>query len=157
MGEEISELASELIAPLKRIKVKLKLVKLIEKAKAEYDKNNYSGCEDACNKILEESPSNSVALRGLGCVMQAKGDMEQALEYYTLALEHSNNKEIEYTLIGTVYYLENNLEAAINYYNLAIEINDNYDPAYEGKNQSMLEYHLQIADLQDNLIKRNLL
>ena len=53
---------------------------------------------------------------------------------------------------------ENNdkTEKAIENYNKAIDINDDYDPAYEGKNQSMLEKHLQILDLQDSLIQRNL-
>jgi len=82
--------------------------------------------------------------------------LEDALEYYNKAVEFSENKEIEYTLIGTIYYNEENLDKAIEYFNMAIDINDNYDPAYEGKNQSMLENHLKILDLQDNLIKQNL-
>ena len=49
-----------------------------------------------------------------------------------------------------------NLEKAIEFYNLAIEINDNYDFAYEGRNQSMLESHLKIIDLQDSLIKQKI-
>ena len=156
MENDISETAKAFIAPLKRIKSKMKLLSLMERAKKEYDKNNYEGCEDACNKILTQNPDNSVALRGLGCSAQACGNNSKALEYYQKALNHSDKKEIEYTLIGTVYYLENKLEEAIKYYNLAIDFNDNYDPAYEGKNQSMLEYHLQVADLQDDLIRRKI-
>ena len=49
-----------------------------------------------------------------------------------------------------------NFEEAIKYYNLAIEMNENYELAYEGRNQSMLEKHLQILDMQDSLIKRNM-
>jgi tetratricopeptide (TPR) repeat protein len=88
--------------------------------------------------------------------MQAKGNNKKALEYYTQALENSTSKEIEYTLIGTVYYNEDKLEEAIKYYNLAIDANDDYELAYEGRNQSMLENHLQILDMQDSLIKRNM-
>ena len=90
------------------------------------------------------------------CVFQSKNDNKNALKYYEKALEFSENKEIEYTLIGTVYYNQDELEKAIEYYNNAIDINDDYDSAYEGKNQAMLEKHLQILDLQDNLIQRNI-
>ena len=41
-------------------------------------------------------------------------------------------------------------------YNKAIDTNDNYEQAFEGRNQSMLEKHIQIIDLQDDLIKRKL-
>jgi len=140
----------------RRLNRKVKLLGLLHKAKDEYDKNKLEDCEKTCREILKSNPKNSVALRGLGCVMQSKGDIKKALQYYNQALKNSENKEIEYTLIGTIYYNEDNYEEAIKYYNLAIETNDNYDLAYEGRNQSMLENHLQILDLQDNLIKRNM-
>ena len=138
---------------LGRVNKKLKLLTLIEKAKSEYNENNYSGCVDSCEKILKTDPNNAVALRGLGCAMQSQGNHEKALEYYNLALKTSEHKEIEYTLIGTIYYLEDNLEEAIENYNKAIDINDGYDSAYEGRNQAMLENHLKIIDLQDQLDK----
>ena len=140
----------------RRLNRKVKLLGLLHKAKDEYDKNKLEDCEKTCREILKSNPKNSVALRGLGCVMQSKGDIKKALKYYNQALKNSENKEIEYTLIGTIYYNDDNYEEAIKYYNLAIETNDNYDLAYEGRNQSMLENHLQILDLQDNLIKRNM-
>ena len=34
--------------------------------------------------------------------------------------------------------------------------NNDYDPAFEGRNQSMLENHLKIIDLQDSLIRQKL-
>jgi len=156
MEENNLSFAKKIKNSVKRIKSKLKLLKLIEKAKFEYDRNNYSGCEDACRKILAENPENSTALRGLGCVMQASGNNKKALEYYTKALNFSTNKELEYTLIGTIYYLEENLDMAIKYYNLAIDENEDYDKAYEGRNQAMLENHLKIIDLQESLIKRKI-
>ena len=120
------------------------------------EKNNVENCEEIFKEILIAQPQNSIALRGLGCVMQAKGNSRQAIKYYKKALKYSENKEIEYTLLGTIYYNEDNLEKAMENYNMAIEVNDNYDLAYEGRNQSMLEYKLKIIDLQDNLIKQNL-
>ena len=129
---------------LRKLNKKIKLLGLLQKAKKEYDKNNL------------EDPKNPSALRGIGCVMQSKGNYNEALRFYNKALKNSKNKEIEYTLIGTVYYNQNDLENAIKFYNLAIETNDNYDLAYEGRNQSMLENHLQILDMQDELIRRNL-
>ncbi|MBE7711181.1 MAG: tetratricopeptide repeat protein [Cyanobacteria bacterium SIG31] len=141
---------------INNLNAKIKLIALLEKARYEYQQNNYSECENSCRQILKTNPKNSIALRGLGCVMQAKNNYKKALEYYNLALEFSENKEIEYTLIGMIYYLEENLDEAIKHFNFAIEINDNYDPAYEGRNQSMLENHLKIADLQDQLIRQKI-
>ena len=135
---------------------KIKLLGLLRKAKEEYDQNKLKDCMSTCKKILASDPKNATALRGLGCVMQSMGNKKQALKFYTQALEYSQNKEIELTLIGTVYYNENNFEEALKYYNLAIDINDSYDPAYEGKNQTILENHLQILDMQDELIKRKI-
>lgn len=156
MNEDDLKSLHDLSKSLRRLSSRVKLVGLLERAKAEYDKNNFEGCLSACNEALLEDPNNSVALRGLGCVKQAEGDYSSAIEFYKKALETSLNKEIEYTLIGTAYYMEDNYEKAIKYYNLAIDINDNYDKAYEGRNQAMLENHLQILDLQDSLIKQKI-
>lgn len=150
--EELQNLAKS----LKRMNAKLKLLSLLNKAKVEFDKNNYAQCIIDCEKILEEDENNPIALRGIGCALQSSGNEEKALIYYKKALEFSENKEIENTLIGTIYYLRDDLETALNYFNLAIEINDNYDLAYEGKNQTMLEKHLQILDLQDSLIRQKI-
>jgi tetratricopeptide (TPR) repeat protein len=156
MNEEELQKLKSLSISFRKLTGKVKLLSLSEKAKNEYEQNKLQDCENTCKNILKEHPNNSSALRGLGCVMQAKGKPEIAIKYYIQALENSKNKEIEYTLIGTVYYNENRFEEAIKYYNLAIEANDEYDSAYEGRNQSMLENHLQILDMQDNLIKRNI-
>lgn len=150
--DEIKKL-NEISNTINRINGKFKLLNLLRQAKAEYNENNYENCSKTCNKILEMNPDNAVALRGLGCVAQSNGDFKTALKYYKKALKTSLNKEIEYTLIGTIYYLENKFEQAIKYFNQAIDINEDYDSAYEGRNQSILEKHLQILDLQDSLIK----
>lgn len=156
MNEQDYQKLIELGAYFRRMNGKIKLLSLLKKAKAEYEQNKLKKCMSTCKKILATDPKNAIALRGLGCVMQAMGNNKQALKFYAQALEYSQNKEIEFTLIGTIYYNENNFEDAIKYYNLAIDINDSYDPAYNGKNQSILENHLQIADMQDNLIKRGI-
>ena len=156
MNKEDIKKLEDISKKIKSLNVKIKFLSLLEKAKLEFEQNKLQDCENTCLEILKTDVENSVALRGLGCVMQAKGEIKKALEYYNKALKYSKNKEIEYTLIGTIYYNEENLEKAIEYYNLAIDVNDNYDLAYEGRNQSLLENHLQILDLQDSLIKRNI-
>lgn len=156
MNEEDIKKLKNLSSTIRKINGKITLIALLEKAKKEYDQNKLNDCERTCREILKVNPNNAIALRGIGCVFQSNGDNKNAIKYYKRALEFSNNKEIEYTLIGTVYYNENDLENAIEYYNKAIDINDDYSSAYEGKNQSILERHLQILDLQDNLIQRNL-
>lgn len=156
MIEDDIEKIKNLAGVFKRLNNKVILLSLLHKAKNAYEENNYSTCLETCEKILEADPNNPIALRGIGCVMQSTGEFEKAVEYFNKALEFSKAKEIEYTLLGNVYYNQEDLENAIKYFNLAIDANDDYDPAYEGKNQSMLENHLKIIDLQDNLIKRNI-
>ena len=156
MKKNESEIFEELTQSLTRINGKLKLLNLLTEAKLEYDKNNYENCKNSCKEVLKENPDNSIALRGLGCVAQSERDFKTALKYYKKALKNSKRKEIDYTLIGSIYYLQDDFDNAILYYNKAIDFNDNYDPAYEGKHQTMLERHVKILDLQDDLIKRNL-
>mgnify|MGYP003293515781 CR=1 FL=1 len=154
MHEEEIKKIKELAGAFQRINGKVILLSLLRKAKNEYDKFQFAQCKASCEEILKANSTNSSALRGLGCVEQAEGNLKKAIEYYKKALENSEHKEIEYTLIGMAYYLQEDFENAIENYNLAIDINDDYDKAYEGKNQAMLERHVQILDLQDSLIKR---
>lgn len=156
MNEDDFQKLKNIGSTLKKLNTKIKLLALLERAKSAYEENKLSECESNCREILKTDSKNAVALRGLGCVFQSRGDNKNAIKYYIQALENSENKEIEYTLLGTVYYNENNFEEAIKYYNLAIDTNDNYEPAYEGKSQSILENHLEILDMQDALIQRKI-
>ena len=156
MNEEDFQKLKAIEESFRRLNSKVVLLGLLQKAKGEYEQNKLECCEKTCREVLKKDPKNSSALRGLGCVMQAKGKPEIAIKYYIQALENSKNKEIEYTLIGTVYYNENRFEEAIKYYNLAIDVNDNYDEAYEGRSQSILEKHLEVLDMQDSLIQRKI-
>ena len=156
MEDNIVERLQEITKKIRKTSGKIKLISLLDRAKQEYEQSKFNDCVSTCKKALKANPNNAIALRGLGCAMQSMGNVKKAIEYYQKALENSENKEIEYSLLGTIYYQEDNLEKAIEYYNLAIDANDNYDPAYEGRNQSMLENHLKIIDLQDSLIQRNL-
>jgi len=156
MYEEEVEKLKELATTIKRINGKVKLLSLLNKAKAKYDENKYDECEETCLEILETNPENPIALRGLGCVFQMRGCYDKALDYYSQALRFSEHKEIEYTLIGTIYYIQDKFDEAIENYNLAIDVNDSYDEAYDGRNQSMLERHVEILDLQDSLIRQQI-
>jgi len=153
---EEADKIKEISDSIRRINQRFRLLKLLRIAKEEYDRNNYEGCVDTCLKILENNPENSAALRGLGCAMQSLCKPDEAIRCYEEALKYSDKKEVEYTLIGTVYYIQDKFEEALKYYNLAIESNDNYEPAYEGRNQAMLENHLMLVDLQDELIEREI-
>lgn len=156
MNEEDFQKLKDISKNLQKLNTKVTLIGLLKKAKTAYDENKNEECIKYCKAVLKTDSKNTSALRGMGCVMQAVGNIEKAIEYYNKALEYSKNKEIEYTLLGTIYYNIEDLDNAIKYFNLAIDANDNYDPAYEGKNQSMLENHLKLLDLQDSLIKQNL-
>ncbi len=148
-----SEILKKIAVRLKNMTAKVKLIKLITKAKREYDKYDYDTSLETLREAFGVNPQNPAVLRGLGCVYQFKKEYEKALEYYHKALEFSECKETEYTLIGIVYYIQNNLDEAIKYLNLAIDCNDNYENAYEYRNQAMLENHLKIVDLQETLKK----
>lgn len=156
MNDDDFQKLKNISSSLKKLNAKIKLLALLERAKSAYEENKLSECESNCREILKSDSKNAVALRGLGCVFQSKGDNKNAIKYYLQALEASERKEIEYTLLGTVYYNEKNFEEAIKYYNLAIDANDNYDDAYEGRSQSILERHLEVLDMQDSLIQRKM-
>ncbi len=152
MEEEIKHL-NEISARFKRMSAKIKLLTLINKAKEEYDRFDFSQGLETLEEALKLDPENPVVLRGIGCMKQFQKDFDSAIEFYTKALEYSQTKEIEYTLIGMAYYLQDELDEAVENFNFAIDENENYDPAYEGKNQAMLENHVKILDLQESLKK----
>ena len=152
MEEEIKHL-NEISARFKRMSAKIKLLTLINKAKEVYDRFDFSQGLETLEEALKLDPENPVVLRGIGCMKQFQKDFDSAIEFYTKALEYSQTKEIEYTLIGMAYYLQDELDEAVENFNFAIDENENYDPAYEGKNQAMLENHVKILDLQESLKK----
>lgn len=152
MSEEEQKL-HEVSDFFRRMTEKIKLIKLITKAKTEYDKYDYNAGLKTLEQAYTLDNKNPVVLRGLGCVNQFKGNFDEAISYYKLAVEYSDVKEVEYTLIGMAYYLQDNLDEAVEYFNLAIDVNDDYDMAYEGRNQAMLENHVKVLDLQDSLKK----
>ena len=152
MSEEIEKL-NELSNFFKRMNSKILLLKLIIKAKNEYDKYDYEAGRKSLIQAYFIDKKNPVVYRGLGCINQFKKKFNSAVRYFNMALKYSDKKEIEYTLLGMLYYLQGKLDDALIYFNLAIECNDNYDKAYEGRNQTMLENHLKIVDLQDALKK----
>ncbi len=150
--EDFSELKN-IAKRLKQMSAKVKLIALLNKAKAEYDRYDYESGLETLQEAYELSPSNPTVLRGLGCMKQFSQNYEEAITYFNKALEFSESKEIEYTLIGMAYYLQDKLDDAIKYFNLAIDENEDYDSAYEGRNQAMLENHIKILDLQETLKK----
>lgn len=150
---EAEDKLNELSDFFRRMSVKVKLIKLIEHAKIEYDKYNLDSSLERLEKAYKIDSKNATVLRGLGCINQAQGNFDKAIEFYKEAVKNSTKKEVEYSLLGTIYYLQENLDEALRYFNLAIDANDDYDAAYEGRNQAMLENHLKILDLQDSLKK----
>lgn len=145
---------NEITEYIRRINSKMTLLKLIIKAKTEYEKYDYDSGRRSLIEAYLINKKSPVVLRGLGCINQFMGKWDVAARYFKKALKYSQKKEVEYALLGVLYYIQNKLEEAIEYFNLAIDNNDDYEYAYEGRNQAMLEHHLKIADLQDSL-KRN--
>ena len=148
-----SEKLKEVAARFKKMSNKVKLLKLITKAKQEYDQYDYISSAVELKEALKIDKENPIVLRGLGCICQFNKEYNQALEYYKKALINSDSKEIEYTLIGIIYYLQEKLDDAVENFNLAIDINDNNEDTYKYRNQAMLENHLKIIDLQEALKK----
>lgn len=147
------ETLKEISARFRAMTAKVKLIKLIGKAKHEYDSYDFESGAKSLQEAYIINPENPVVLRGLGCFEQAAGNYEKAIEYYLEAAKFSDKKEIEYTLIGTAYYIQDKLDKAVENFNIAIDFNDDYDRAYEGRNQAMLENHIKILDLQESLKK----
>lgn len=145
----------EITEHINRINSKMLLLKLIIKARAEYEKYDYEAGRRSLIEAYLIDKKRAVVLRGLGCVNQFMGKYEVAAKYFKKALRYSDKKEVEYTLLGVLYYVQDKLDKAIEYFNLAIDNNDDYEYAYEGRNQAMLENHIKIADLQDSL-RRNI-
>ena len=152
MNDNDLEVLQKLSNSFLHLKTKIILYDLLDKANEEYVKCDYSTGRETLKTALNVEPDSPEALRGLGCIEQFQNkDYEKAIEYFLKALEFSEHKEIEYTLIGMAYYLMECLDESLKYFNLAIEENEDYTSAYEGRNQAMLEQHLQIADLQEAL------
>ena len=105
MSEEIEKL-NELSNFFKRMSAKIKLIKLITKAKKEYDKYDLKSGLKSLEEAYQIDDKNSIILRGLGCINQANGDYKKAIEYFKIALNYSKSKEVEYSLIGIAYYLQ---------------------------------------------------
>ena len=145
---------NEITEHIRRLNSKILLLKLIIRAREEYEKYDYEAGRRSLIEAYLIDKKRAVVLRGLGCINQFMGKYEVAAKYFKKALRYSNKKEVEYTLLGVLYYIQDRLGEAIEYFNLAIDNNDDYEYAYEGRNQAMLENHIKIADLQDSL-KRN--
>ena len=152
MSEKI-EILNEIAESIKRINSKVMLLKLITDAKYEYEKYDYEAGRKSLIEAYLIDKKNSVVLRGLGCVNQSIGKYNLAEKFFKKALRYSEKKEVEYSLLGVLYYIQDRLEEAIENFNLAIDNNEDYDYAYEGRNQAILENHLRISDLQENLKK----
>lgn len=150
MDEEINKL-NELADFFKRLNKRVLLFNLVSKAKAEYDKCNFQDGRKSLEEAYELDAKNSAVLRGLGNLELFDKNFDKAIDFYNKALENSEKKEIEYTLLGMAYYLQDKLDEALHYFNSAIDVNDSYTSAYEGRNQTILENHLKIIDLQEGL------
>ena len=152
MDKDVEQL-KELASTFRLLTGKIILIRLMNQAKAEYDKCNFENCRRLLIEAYLKDKKNSAILRGLGCIKQFDGKWNSAIRYFNMALKYSKKQEVEYTLLGMAYYLQDKLDRAITYFNLAIDKNDNYIPAYDKRNQAMLENHLKIIDLQESLKK----
>ena len=67
----------------KKTTAKIKLLKLIKMAKAEYDKYDYPSGLDYLEEAYKTDKNNPVVLRGIGCIKQFQGKYKEALEYHS--------------------------------------------------------------------------
>ena len=118
MNEQDIEKLRSISNSLQRLNSKVKLLALLEKAKKEFDSHNYSDCEKYCNEILKKDSKNSIALRGLGCVMFISGNSKKALEYYKMGADSGNVEAYNY--LGE-YYRNNNDAESYKYHKLAAD------------------------------------
>ena len=146
-----TETLNEIFNSIQRINSKVNLLRLITKAKQEYDKYDFEAGRKSLIEAYLINKKSPVVLRGLGCISQYNKKYGLAEKYFKKALKYSEKKEVEYALLGVLFYIQDRLDEAIEFFNLAIDNNDEYDYAYEGRNQAMLENHIRIVDLQDNL------
>ena len=83
---------NELSDFFRRMSAKVKLIKLIEHAKIEYDKYNLDSSLESLEKAYKIDSKNSTVLRGLGCINQAQGNFDKAIEFYKEAVKNSTKK-----------------------------------------------------------------
>lgn len=147
------EILNEIADNIRRINSKVLLFSLLNQAKEEFEKCDFTSGRKSLIQAYLINKKNADILRGLGCIKQHEKKYNSAIRYYKTALKYSKKKEVEYTLIGIVLYYQNRFDEALEYFNLAIDENNDYDSAYEGRNQTLLERHLKIIDLQETLKK----
>ncbi|MCO4818298.1 MAG: tetratricopeptide repeat protein [Bacteroidetes bacterium] len=84
-------------------------------------------------------PNFSSAYDGQGDVAMARGNTQQALKMYKLALQYGGNNPQFFFKAGNAYLQLNDLNNAGNYFNAAIQANKNFAQAYYGMYQVYLK------------------
>ena len=76
MEDNTLERLNEIAQKFRKTSGKIKLISLLDRAKQEYEQNQFADCVSTCKKALKAEPNNAIALRGLGCAMQSMGNIQ---------------------------------------------------------------------------------
>ena len=94
------------------------------------------------SNVIELNPTGShftfIAYSNRGHTYGSQGNLEQAIEDYTRAIELEPNSPLAYSNRGVAYYEQGNLEQAIEDCTRAIELNPNNDQAYINRGGCLL-------------------
>lgn len=103
---------------------------LIQKAENLLNKNNFQGAIILCEEILCYSPNQVDALHIIGLCNARLGNMDDALNFFKLALiEEPENSVLENNL-ANVYKNFGDIESALHHYQRALEIKADYAQAH---------------------------
>ncbi|MEM1171470.1 MAG: tetratricopeptide repeat protein [Cyanobacteria bacterium P01_H01_bin.35] len=134
---------------------------LHEKALFYLDKKKLDEAKAACEGVIKNQPEFAPAYKTMGIILQNKGQIEAAFDWYFRAIQIQPNFAEAYVNIGTLYAKKQQWQEAINYYQKAISLNSDLIPAYRnivkayqklGKASEAANYQYQLYSLEPEKI-----
>ena len=142
--------------------MKERIHNLLAQAETLHRQQDINRAIKAYQSVLALSPQHVAALEGLGLCSAQLNQMENAIHYFSLALEHHPLSEILHNNLGNVYKAIAQFDKAQNAYQKAIQINPNYAQAhhnlatlYARQNQyrDALEHYRLAVNLAPDFVK----
>ena len=114
----------------------------------------WSNNESLWKDVVTKSPQKAVGYYNLGVIYQDKGDLDDAVREYQLALEQDPAYVLAHINLGIIYHSKGLIDRAIREFSIAIELDPDLSQAYynlgrvfqyQGRNDSAIEqYQLAI-------------
>ena len=96
-----------------------------------YDKEDYANALAVYRQALELQPHNPKIHCNLGFLYWGKGDTEEAIKSYELAIKYNPNYDIAYNNLGVIYLDDlGRVNKSIELFKKAVEANPNYALAH---------------------------